>query len=86
MPSRGNYCKKVSAYRRHTKPSHKGAPGGCNRLPSARGVAGMFGIPERTVRDKWRDWRLPACRIGNICAGKNVTARLDRPPDRLNST
>jgi excisionase family DNA binding protein len=31
---------------------------------SSRDVAAILGIPERTVRDKWREWRLPAYRIG----------------------
>ena len=31
---------------------------------SAREVAAILGIPERTVRDKWREWGLTAYRIG----------------------
>ena len=31
---------------------------------SARDVATILAIPERTVRDKWREWGLPAYRIG----------------------
>ena len=34
----------------------KGTLGGSNRLLSARDVAAILGIPERTVRDKWREW------------------------------
>jgi len=29
-----------------------------NRMPSARDVAAILAIPERTVRDKWREWGL----------------------------
>jgi len=42
----------------------KGTLGGSNRLLSSRDVAAILGIPERTVRDKWREWELPAYRIG----------------------
>jgi len=35
-----------------------------NRMPSARDVAAILAIPERTVRDKWREWGLPAYKIG----------------------
>jgi len=38
--------------------------GGSNRMLSARDVATILAIPERTVRDKWREWGLPAYRIG----------------------
>lgn len=44
--------------------SRTGTLGGSNRLLSARDVAVMLAVPERTVRDKWREWRLPAYRIG----------------------
>src|ERR1700730_11365181 len=77
-------AKEVSAYRRCTKPSHKGSPGGCNRLLSARGVVGMSGIPERTVRDKGGDWGLPACRIGKHLGWKErdcSTGSTARPPE-----
>jgi excisionase family DNA binding protein len=30
----------------------------------AREVAAILSVPERTVREKWRDWELPAYRIG----------------------
>jgi hypothetical protein len=52
-------AKDVSAYRRRTKPPHEGTLAGSNRMLSARDVADMLGIPECTVRDKWRDWGLP---------------------------
>ena len=41
-----------------------GTLGGSNRMLSARDVAAMLAVPERTVRDKWREWGLPAYRIG----------------------
>ena len=31
---------------------------------SAREVAAILGIPERTIREKWREWGLTAYRIG----------------------
>ncbi len=66
------------AYRRRTKP--RGMLGGSNRLLSAREVAGMLGVPERTVRDKWRAWGLPAYRIGKHLRWKerDVLAWIDR--------
>jgi excisionase family DNA binding protein len=42
----------------------KGTLGGSNRLLSSRDVAAILAIPERTVRDKWKEWGLPAYRIG----------------------
>lgn len=31
---------------------------------AAAGRAAILAIPERTLRDKWREWGLPAYRIG----------------------
>lgn len=31
---------------------------------SARDVAAILAVPERTVRARWREWGLPAYRIG----------------------
>lgn len=42
----------------------KGTLGGSNRLLSSRDVAAILAIPERTVRDRWKEWGLPAYRIG----------------------
>jgi excisionase family DNA binding protein len=42
----------------------KGTLGGSNRMLSSRDVAAILAIPERTVRDKWKEWGLPAYRIG----------------------
>jgi excisionase family DNA binding protein len=50
----------VSAYRK----TRTGTLGGSNRLLSAREVAEILGVPERTVRERWREWNLPAYRIG----------------------
>ncbi len=41
-----------------------GTLGGSNRMLSARDVAAILAVPERTVRDKWREWGLRAYRIG----------------------
>ncbi len=54
----------MTAYRRRTKPHRIGTLGGSNRMLSARQVGEILGVPERTVRDKWREWQLPAYRIG----------------------
>lgn len=47
---------------------------------SARDVAAILAIPERTVRDKWREWGLPAYRIGKHLRWKerDVYAWLER--------
>lgn len=42
----------------------KGTLGGSNRMLSARDVAAILAVPESTVRGKWREWGLPAYRIG----------------------
>ena len=42
----------------------KGTLGGSSRLLSSRDVAAILAIPERTVRDRWREWGLPAYKIG----------------------
>jgi excisionase family DNA binding protein len=58
----------------------KGTLGGSNRMLSSRDVAAILGIPERTVRDKWREWGLPAYRIGRHLRWKerDVYAWIDR--------
>jgi len=68
----------VNAYtRRRTKP---GTLGGSNRMLSARDVAAILAVPERTVRDKWREWGLPAYRIGKHLRWRerDVHAWIDR--------
>ena len=58
----------------------KGTLGGSNRMLSSREVAAILGIPERTVRAKWREWRLPAYRIGKHLRWRerDVYAWIDR--------
>jgi excisionase family DNA binding protein len=80
MPASNNNTTEVTAYRRRTKPRIAGTLGGSNRMLSAREVAGILGVPERTVRDKWRAWGLPAYRIGKHLRWKerDVLAWIDR--------
>jgi excisionase family DNA binding protein len=58
----------------------KGTLGGSNRLLSARDVAAILAVPERTVRDKWREWQLPAYKIGKHLRWRerDVYAWIDR--------
>jgi excisionase family DNA binding protein len=65
---------------RKRTPPQKGTLGGSNRLLSARDVAAILAVPERTVRDKWREWGLPAYRIGRHLRWKerDVHAWIDR--------
>lgn len=58
----------------------KGTLGGSNRMLSSREVAAILSIPERTVRDKWREWGLPAYRIGKHLRWRerDVYAWIDR--------
>jgi len=62
-PADDNKAKEMTARRRRAHPG-TGTLGGSNRLLSAQDVARMLAVPERTVRDKWRAWGLPAYRIG----------------------
>ena len=59
----GDNGKEASAYRKGTRP-RSGALGGSNKMLSAREVAAILSVPERTIREKWRDWELPAYKIG----------------------
>lgn len=70
---------------RQPRDSHEAAPqkgtlGGSNRLLSSRDVAAILAIPERTVRDKWKEWGLPAYRIGKHLRWKerDVYAWIER--------
>jgi excisionase family DNA binding protein len=65
--------------RRRTAPQ-KGTLGGSNRLLSSRDVAAILAIPERTVRDRWKEWGLPAYRIGKHLRWKerDVYAWIER--------
>ncbi len=57
-----------------------GTLGGSNKMLSAREVAAILSVPERTIREKWRDWELPAYRIGKHLRWKEreVHAWIDR--------
>jgi predicted DNA-binding transcriptional regulator AlpA len=57
-----------------------GTLGGCNRMLSARDVAAISAIHEHTVRDKWREWGLPANKIGKHLRWRerDVHAWIDR--------
>jgi excisionase family DNA binding protein len=58
----------------------KGTLGGSNRLLSSRDVAAILAIPERTIRDRWKEWGLPAYRIGKHLRWKerDVYAWIER--------
>jgi excisionase family DNA binding protein len=64
----------------HRAAPQKGTLGGSNRLLSSRDVAAILAIPERTVRDKWKEWGLPAYRIGKHLRWKerDVYAWIER--------
>ena len=68
-----------SATRGRARP-RAGTLGGSNRMLSAREVAAILSVPERTIREKWRDWELPAYRIGKHLRWKEreVYAWIDR--------
>ena len=63
----------------HTAPQ-KGTLGGSNRLLASHDVAAILAIPERTVRDRWKEWGLPAYRIGKHLRWKerDVYAWIER--------
>lgn len=63
----------------HVMPQ-KGTLGGSNRLLSSRDVAAILAIPERTVRDRWKEWGLPTYRIGKHLRWKerDVYAWIER--------
>jgi excisionase family DNA binding protein len=60
----------------------KGTLGGSNRLLSSRDVAAILAVPERTVRDRWKEWGLSAYRIGKHLRWKerDVYAWIERQP------
>ena len=78
IPS-GDSGKGASANRKATRP-RPGTLGGSNKMLSAREVAAILSVPERTIREKWRDWDLPAYRIGKHLRWKEreVYAWIDR--------
>jgi excisionase family DNA binding protein len=57
-----------------------GTLGGSNRLLSSVEVGELLGLPERTIRARWRDWGLPAHRIGRALRfrERDVLAWIDR--------
>jgi len=65
---------------RRQEARQKGTLGGSNRLLSARDVAAILAVSERTIRDNWREWGLPAYRIGRHLRWKerDVYAWIDR--------
>ena len=71
--------KEANAHRKGVRP-RTGTLGGSNRMLSARDVAAILSVPERTVREKWREWELPAYRIGKHLRWKEreVYAWIDR--------
>jgi excisionase family DNA binding protein len=75
----GDNGKEASANRKGARP-RSGTLGGSNKMLSAREVAAILSVPERTVREKWRDWELPAYRIGKHLRWKEreVHAWIDR--------
>lgn len=79
LPSGGNAKKDANAYRKAARP-RTGTLGGSNKMLSAREVAAILSVPERTIREKWRDWELPAYRIGKHLRWKerDVHAWIDR--------
>jgi len=70
----------VTASRAKRGTSHPGTLGGSNRMLSAREVGAMLGVPERTIRERWREWNLPAYRIGKHLRWREreVHAWIDR--------
>jgi excisionase family DNA binding protein len=58
----------------------KGTLGGSNLLLYSQDVAAILAIPERTVRDRWKEWGLPAYRIGKHLRWKerDVYAWIER--------
>jgi excisionase family DNA binding protein len=79
IPSGNNEEKKATAYQRRAKPS-TGTLGGSNRMLSAREVAAILSVPERTVRENWREWDMRAYRIGKHLRWKEreLYAWIDR--------
>jgi excisionase family DNA binding protein len=65
---------------RHAVVPQRGTLGGSNRLLSSRDVAAILAIPERTIRDRWKEWGLPAYRIGKHLRWKerDVYAWIER--------
>jgi hypothetical protein len=61
-----------------------GTLGGSNRMLPAREVAAILAVPERTVRDKWREMGTTGVQDRQAPSVERTRrARLDRPPDRM---
>ena len=60
--------------------SRTGTLGGSNRMLSAAEVGELLGVPELSVRDKWREWGLRAYKIGKHLRWREreVLAWIDR--------
>jgi excisionase family DNA binding protein len=76
---RGASGRDQQATRRGARP-RTGTLGGSNKMLSAREVAAILSVPERTIREKWRDWELRAYRIGKHLRWKEreIYAWIDR--------
>jgi excisionase family DNA binding protein len=70
----------VKAQRTQQDQARKGTLGGSNRMLSAHDVAAILAVPESTVRGRWREWGLPAYRIGKHLRWRerDVAAWIDR--------
>ena len=79
-PRRTPEREEVKAQAKRRSQPHKGTLGGSNRMLSARDVAAMLAVPESTVRGRWREWGLPAYRIGKHLRWRerDVIAWIDR--------
>lgn len=57
-----------------------GTLGGSNRMLSSREVGELLGLPERTVRERWKEWGLQAYRIGRALRWRerDVHAWIDK--------
>lgn len=56
------------------------ASGGSNRLMSVQEVADYLGVPKTTIYDRWKEWGLPAHRVGRHLRfrERNVETWLER--------
>jgi excisionase family DNA binding protein len=57
-----------------------GTLGGSNRMLNSREVGRLLGLPERTIRAQYKEWKLPTYRIGRALRWKerDVLAWIDR--------
>jgi excisionase family DNA binding protein len=82
LPARASARKRANtdAETRQATSFPRGTLGGSNRMLSSRDVAAILAVPERTVRDRWKEWGLPAYRIGKHLRWKerDVYAWIER--------